>query len=249
MLNYIEKKIRSNIFYYILFISLYKKITFLFYFIEIKNYRFLKKIKKKFLHFKILNIGSNYGQISKKIQFINNLFKIVNFEPNFYNINIKKKDPFIKNHIIGAYSRNIKKKLFIPYYNKYPLDSLASLDKNHILSYLKQNKINITKISFKIIKCKLFKIDNFKYKTFFIKIDVEGSELDALKGLKKTLKKYNPIILCEKNQKSISKIITFLKKYKYKMYVFQSNEFKKANKFSNLNDIFFLNEKSFNYLV
>ena len=31
----------------------------------------------------------------------------------------------------------------------------------------------------------------------FIKIDVEGAELDVLEGMKRSLKKYNPIIVCE----------------------------------------------------
>ena len=55
-----------------------------------------------------------------------------------------------------------------------------------------------------------------------IKIDVEGHELNVLKGMEKTLKKFSPIIVFESQKKEIingsSKVIDFLKSKKYNKF-------------------------------
>ena len=82
----------------------------------------------------------------------------------------------------------------------------------------------------------------------FIKIDVEGSELDVLKGSKLSIKKNNPIIIIEKN-KNLREIKDFLKKFSYKSY---NNYDLRNNIFNNIkmnsDNIFFLNDRSFKYL-
>lgn len=42
-------------------------------------------------------------------------------------------------------------------------------------------------------------IDSFDFKPDFIKIDVEGMEFDVLRGAKKTVLKYKPLIMIEEN--------------------------------------------------
>lgn len=80
----------------------------------------------------------------------------------------------------------------------------------------------------KILKVVSTTLDNLvkKYdlkRINFIKMDIEGSELSALHGAKKTLKKFKPIICLESDIKSFSKIYNFLKKFSYKAYLFNNN--------------------------
>jgi FkbM family methyltransferase len=69
---------------------------------------------------------------------------------------------------------------------------------------------------------------NFK-KVILIKLDVEGHELDVLKGSINTIIKNNyPLIIFEAFQRvefknKISKVFTFLKKFKYKIIRINSN--------------------------
>ena len=58
------------------------------------------------------------------------------------------------------------------------LDSLSSVKKSFILSYLEQHNINKNKINFKSILLEFRKLDNKQYDFQFMKIDAEGSELD-----------------------------------------------------------------------
>jgi FkbM family methyltransferase len=67
----------------------------------------------------------------------------------------------------------------------------------------------------------LIKNYNIK-KVNFIKMDIEGSELSALKGAKETIKKNHPIICLECDIKSFDKINKFLKKFSYNAFLYNS---------------------------
>lgn len=78
----------------------------------------------------------------------------------------------------------------------------------------------------KYIKVKSLTIDqicsNFK-KVNFIKLDIEGAEMLALEGAKKTLKNSKPVLSVEVNKNSFKKISNFLRKYNYEPYIFNKN--------------------------
>ena len=79
----------------------------------------------------------------------------------------------------------------------------------------------------KILRVKSKTIDNL-VKNYglknvnFIKMDIEGCEFLALKGAKKTIQRFRPIICLECSVKDFKKINNFLKKFSYKAYLFDS---------------------------
>ena len=76
---------------------------------------------------------------------------------------------------------------------------------------------------------KLIKYDSlkFKRKIDFIKIDVEGHDLFVLKGMKKSIKKFSPIILVEFNKENFFEIYKFLDSYKAYIFKFDEKIFKR----------------------
>ena len=196
----------------------------------------------------IFDVGCFVGNFSR------NLKKKLNLKnKNFYlfdaNPNLKIKD-FKYNNLV--FSDKISNKNF--YLNEFFPSSGSSLKedtKNDLkwnytrkLITLSQNK------GFKILKVKTNTIDNFCKKNKIIKIDilkidVEGSELEVLKGSKKILNKTHLIQLeiyqNKKNFIKIEKKITKLLK-KYNFYKIREKKIWSVSLFSNLigKDVLFI---------
>ena len=75
--------------------------------------------------------------------------------------------------------------------------------------------------------CELVRIDDFKLKPIFIKIDTEGSEHLVLEGLIDTIKKYKPVIMLEKNDINFFKIKKYLIIHDYNIFSFKNEVLKK----------------------
>jgi FkbM family methyltransferase len=96
-------------------------------------------------------------------------------------------------------------------------------------------KVVSTTIDDLVKSCGLKKIN-------FIKMDIEGCEFSALKGAKKTLKKFKPIICLESDIRSFKRINNLLKKFSYQAYLFNNdgNLFRINKIISDQSNIFFL---------
>ena len=73
-----------------------------------------------------------------------------------------------------------------------------------------------TEVSIIVNEVSFNTIDNLGVTPFFIKIDVEGAELEVLKGALNIIKKFNPVILVEiQNNKAYLEIKETLSNYGY----------------------------------
>ena len=133
----------------------------------------------------------------------------------------------------------MKKKLFFPSCGKNELtlwgnDNIKNL-KNRLSThtYLKLKKINfISKY------CFFKKFPNIN-NVGIIKIDVEGAELEVLKGIKKKILNKTKIIFIEFNENNFKKIVSFLLKLDFYSYVYENsiNSFSKITKDMDINKI------------
>ena len=176
----------------------------------------LKKKKKLKL---AIDIGAYIGNHS--IFFSNYFKKVISFEPNLFSFRLlsinTEKNKNIKIYNFGISNKNSTKDFF-SYENNY---GGSSIRKNSNLKFEK-------------IKAKFLKFDNLKInqKADLIKIDVEGEELNVLKGMSIYLEKCKPIIVFECQEKEVfrgsTKVINFLKKKNYKNF-YSIENFDKAN--------------------
>ena len=199
ILNYLEKLFRSNI--YLFLISRFLIGKYFSRFIYDSDFKIIKILEKK-----------NF------------------FEPNNYNFqNLKKKeqiDKLFKCKKIALSNFNQKKDFYTPYFKKYAITQMAGISKSGVKKRLESSLFfkEIFKIIYlkkEILRAK--KLDHFKYNPCFIKIDIEGHELECIKGAMGTIKKFNPILMVEKEKKICAKIYLTLKKYKYKMFIYNKN--------------------------
>ena len=181
----------------------------------------------------VIDIGSNRGQF---ILFIEKIFhnkRIYSFEPiaelikkQKYFFSFKKNITFFN---VALGSSSTYDEFLIT--NRTDSSSFLEIEsKNNNSGYYKINEKRRIKIN---------TLDNvlgdIKIKTpLLIKIDVQGFELEVLKGSKKLLKKTNYLLLevskneMYKKQASEKEIINFMKKHKFKIY--RSNKWSSINK-------------------
>ena len=207
---------------------------FKFLFPHDKDYYALKILFRKNETRAFLDVGGNIGLSTigfRELGFLNN--KIIMFEPDKFLIQqyvnkIKKKYSKIIIYPFGLSDRLQKKKLFRAFYKNILFHFNNSFNLNYLKEKLKNNygeKAKKFKIKSTIFDLKKFDNLNIKEKICFIKIDVEGFDEYVLYGMKKFLKKNNPVILVEYNKCNFSKIYELLKnKYNCYYYNFDKNQ-------------------------
>ena len=181
-----------------------------------------------------LDVGANDGISALSFYHFNKINPIISFEPDDYHFKslekLKNKLNKFEFKIMGLSSIKNKIKLYIPKVSGIYIGQLASTNKEEAFSNVfkiltTKNLEKKTKIIEKTISVDT--IDNLKLDVCAIKIDVEGHELEVLKGAKTTLKNQLPILLIELKINDSEKIYSFLKKLGYELFIYEN---KKLNK-------------------
>ncbi len=162
-------------------------------FLNIKNEKKIFNIVKILgKHITIIDIGSNIGSVTLPLAKIFSKSKVISIEPTFYAFSKLKKNinlnPILKKRIKleNVFVSN-QNKIVNKVHSSWNLSNDSKKHKVHFGTLKKTSKI---------IK-KLDKVCSNVKKVDFIKIDVDGHELDVLKSGKKTIKKHKPFIYFE----------------------------------------------------
>ncbi len=212
----------------------------------------IEKILKGKLNPIILDVGSHRGETINKILLLNKNSILYCFEPSKSNYKfIKNKYKKMDNIHIFNIGLGNKKQIAKFYENKAsPISSFKKLDlKNQIesswgiknIKYSKVYNSSINTIDSWLKEKSIKKID-------ILKIDVQGSELDVIKGSKETLNKgIIKYILLEiifvrvyENQPKLSEIYSILGSYNYKLNAIVDSSYSKEGELLQADFIFVL---------
>ncbi|MBP2833015.1 FkbM family methyltransferase [Aquimarina sp. U1-2] len=153
-----------------------------------------------------LDIGANIGNHS--VQFSAYFKKVISFEPQIRNFKILKlnTDPYESIHAnnYGLSSKNEEAVINIPYNN--------SGGASHVVESSKKNDYYSEQIQLRVYD------DEFEEKVAFVKIDVEGNELEVIKGMKNTIEKYKPVISFEYNYTEKDEVLDILRALGYERF-------------------------------
>lgn len=171
--------------------------------------------------------------------------KVHSFEPNpiifkYINKNLKK---FIKNiHLYNFALSNQNKTINL----KIPIRNSNS-NKEIFEEYYEMGKATIHNENnfenYENFEIQTKKIDelSFDNKISFIKIDVEGHELEVIEGAINTIKRDKPVLLVEiekqYTKKEVAESINFINSLGYKSYFFNKKDLKSTTELNNL-DLF-----------
>lgn len=176
-----------------------------------------------------LDVGGNRGQSIEAILMFTRRSCIWSFEPNpllceklirrFHaQARVTIKD-FGLGHEEGSF------KLYVPYYKKWMYDGLASLKREVAAGWLKDRVYGYRErhLSIRQVSCRIRRLDDLGLAPFFIKLDVQGYELESLVGGEKTLGAHEPILLLETPDEAT---VTFLARLGYRPYRFEAGRLK-----------------------
>ncbi|MBO8228673.1 FkbM family methyltransferase [Prochlorococcus marinus XMU1414] len=202
------------------------------------------KLPKPEKEYTFIDIGANRGQTIQSVLNLKN-FKLISFEP-LKNLSDRLTQRYKKNNNVTIFNNalaNIEEKMpvYIPYYNNVAFDGLCSLNEKEALKFFDVKRFiffdeNLLEIRKSIVN--VSKLDSFDINCDFLKADVQGQELNTLKGSVETIKRCEPFIILERP--SLDKEVAFLQNFNYSPYVFKNGKFKKE--FKSYNVIFMMNK-------
>ena len=207
-----ENSIRKNFFIYVF---LRRLAPFICKFIDLEEgFSFSKQIRPLSVGYYILDVGSNDGTSIRMFRRYFPAVKIIAIDP-ITTPRFKLKNVTLIKTALSDKAGN--RSLITPIVNGKQLTQYSSFYKEKMISQICSDMALLeTEVSTIETEVSFNTIDNLEVTPFFIKIDVEGAELEVLKGSLNVIKKYNPVILVEiQNQKSYQEIKELLSSHGY----------------------------------
>lgn len=155
------------------------------------GFNLIKKEKGLFL-----DVGADDGRSIRSFRKLKRNWKIFAIEANPINIPKLKKTKV--DFIIKAASNESNKSLtlYTPAYHSFKIHTGSSTS----LEFSKKSMEKFKGIRYKKTTVQTIKIDDLNLLPDIIKMDIEGGELNALKGCTETIKKCSPVFLIEVNE-------------------------------------------------
>lgn len=175
-----------------------------------------------------IDVGANRGQSIDDIIMAKPNAIIHAFEPNGKLASVLdqryKEKSNVNVHRLALGTENGRFSLFTPIYQGYAFDGLATSDETSAREWLVPNLIDFDarKLTIHKQQCSVARLDDFNFDPFFLKIDVEGMELQVLKGGEQTILRSEPIILIEGYHNNPD-VRSFLKEIGYRDYGYRDN--------------------------
>jgi FkbM family methyltransferase len=207
-----ENSIRKNFFVYVF---LRRLAPFICKFIDLEEgFSFSKQIRPLSADYCILDVGSNDGTSIRMFRRYFPLVKIIAVDP-ITTPRFKLKNVTLIKTALSDKAGNGS--LVTPIVNGKQLTQYSSFYKEKMICQICSDMALLeTEVSTIENEVSFNTIDNLGVTPFFIKIDVEGAELEVLKGALNVIKKFNPVILVEiQNHKSYLEIKELLAPYGY----------------------------------
>jgi len=189
-----------------------------------------------------LDVGANRGQSIDALKMLSHSVRITAFEPqpDLYSRLVAQysTDPSVEILPFGAGATSGESELYVPYYNGYKFDGLASLFEDEARDWLRTRlyRFDDRKLEIRRYKCRTILLDEFEIdgRVAFIKLDIQGGEYDALQGAAELLRRDRPILLIESPSVQIE---TFLAAFGYTPHAYACRRLV-PNKHGKLNTFF-----------
>lgn len=152
-----------------------------------------------------LDIGANQGQSAAAILSLKPRFEVMSFEPNpacaptlrllelLFGTRLRVVNAGVSDRK-GAFS------FFVPRRNRRLLLEEGSFDRASLATPQAQDRMGKAGVDFEVEEmiCPTLVVDELDLQPLFIKLDVQGLELSAIRGMLKTLSRCRPLMMVER---------------------------------------------------
>jgi FkbM family methyltransferase len=190
-----------------------------------------------------VDIGANHGQSIESIKVVKPGVSIVSFEAN-QGLARKLQDRYrgrgdISINAFGLSDQVDNLTLFVPVYRKFVYDGNASFNRDDAKALYNSHNLywfSPSKLELKEVPCSLQRLDDQKLEPLFMKLDVQGFELNVVKGGLETIRRHEPILMieCLYDQPELAGLLASMG---YEEYVFDDAGFIKGKSSGAINQI------------
>jgi len=151
----------------------------------------------------ILDVGANRGQTIDALHLVAPGRRVVAFEPNTLLADRLRRNYAHRSEVevraVGLGDVAGTFTLHVPAYNGYVFDGLASFDESAARDWLVGRLIgyNDERLEIHPMTCAVERLDDLGLAPALVKLDVQGLELKALLGARRTLERHHPSLLVE----------------------------------------------------
>jgi FkbM family methyltransferase len=217
----IDQVIRRNVYAYQLFRTYVGRLSFMLPLeLEFHAFRVLPSTGRLFL-----DIGANDGISARSFRLFDKTTPILSIEPNPCHESSLKRTKAALNRfdykLIAAGERCGELVLHTPVFRGIALTAYAAMDRREAESRLcKDMPSSANKLKFIETVVPVVPIDELALAPDFVKIDVEGFEVEVLRGMLVTIERCKPIFMIEFNSEKAGDIADVLRPFGYRAYAF-----------------------------
>ena len=181
----------------------------------------------------VIDAGANCGQFALSMLSVNGTLKVLSFEPNpalrWSLLLISFLHPArFRFRMCGLGEKPQQMTLHVPVTRHMDLSSNASLDasefdKNYVQERLAgYSQRAAGRYGFRQRQARIIPLDELRLSPLAIKIDVEGWELQTLRGMQQTIERCHPLLMIEIN--NLHRFMPWLRAMGYAFYVFDAQQ-------------------------
>jgi FkbM family methyltransferase len=172
-----------------------------------------------------LDVGANRGQSIDAMRMLVPQARVMAFEPNarlcarlarLYRAD--RRVECVNSALGDAAGESV---LWVPIYRGWAFDGLASLDRAKAAGWLSPERLYLFRpawLHVEQMRCKVQRLDDLDLAPAFIKLDVQGFELQVLIGGEATLRRHRPVLMIE--SPGADEEMPFLERLGYRPYGF-----------------------------